>query len=56
MIYKIDGTIEQTISMKINEDLAFPDKIKINKAVLYSFNRKPREKVWKDGTGKVSRD
>ncbi|WP_215700240.1 enolase C-terminal domain-like protein [Clostridium sp. MCC353] len=56
MIYKIDGIIEQNIGMKINEGLAFPDKIRIKKAVLYSFNRKPREKVWKDGTGKVSRD
>lgn len=56
MIYNIDGVIEQNIAMKINEDLAFPDKVRIKKAVLYSFNKKAREKVWKDGTGKVSRE
>ena len=27
--YMIDGEIEQTIAMKINEGLAFPDKIRI---------------------------
>lgn len=56
MIYKINETMEQNIAMKINENMAFPDKLKIQKAVLYTFNRKPREKVWKDGTGRVSRD
>ena len=56
MIYNIDGVIEQNIAMKINEDLAFPDKVRIKKAVLYSFNKKAREKVCKDGTGKVSRE
>lgn len=54
--YMIDGEIEQTIAMKINEGLAFPDKIRIVRAELYTFNKKPREKVWKDGTGKVSRE
>lgn len=54
--YRIDNEIEQTIAMKINEELAFPDQISIVRAELYTFNKKPRAKVWKDGTGKVSRE
>ena len=54
--YMIDEEIEQTIAMKINEDLSFPDKIRIVRAELFTFNKKPRAKVWKDGTGKVSRE
>lgn len=55
LVYKVEEGIEQTIAMKINEGLAFPEKIRIERAVLYTFNPKPREKVWKDGTGKVQR-
>lgn len=55
LVYKTEEGIEQTIAMKINEGLAFPEKIQIKRAVLYTFNPKPREKVWKDGTGKVQR-
>jgi len=55
LIYNIDDNIKQTIAMKINENMAFPDKIKIKKAVLYTFKPKPRAQVWKDGTGKVQK-
>ena len=54
-VYSIDKDIHQTIAMKINEGLAFPEKIKLQKAVLYTFNAKPRKQIWKDGTGKVQK-
>jgi L-alanine-DL-glutamate epimerase-like enolase superfamily enzyme len=56
MIYTVDGEIRQNVAMKLNEGFSFPEKIRIVRAELYTFNRKKREKVWKDGTGKVSRD
>lgn len=46
--------IVQTIQMKVNQGLAFPDPIVIRKAELYHFRPQPREKVWKDGTGRIS--
>ena len=51
----VNGEIEQHIRMHINTGLAFDDKIRIVKAKLYTFNPKPREKTWKDGTGKVQK-
>ena len=51
MIYSINGEVDQHICMKINEDFAFPEKIKLTRAVLYTFQPKPRKQVWKDGTG-----
>ena len=42
--YVIDGEIEQTIAMKLNEGLAFPDRIRIVRAELYTFNKRPRVK------------
>ena len=53
--YMVNGEIEQHIRMHINTGLAFDDKIRIVKAKLYTFNPKPREKTWKDGTGKVQK-
>ena len=55
MIYSINGEVDQHICMKINEDFAFPEKIKLARAVLYTFQPKPRKQVWKDGTGKVQK-
>ncbi len=55
MKYIIDGEIEQHIRMHINEGFSFPEKIKIVKAELFSFKPGKREKVWKDGTGRVQR-
>ena len=55
MIYSINGEVDQHICMKINEDFAFPEKIKLTRAVLYTFQPKPRKQVWKDGTGKVQK-
>ena len=56
LVWKIEDGIEQTIAMKINESLAFPEKIRLKKAVLYTFNPKPRDCTWKDGTGRVSKE
>lgn len=53
--YQMEPGIVQTIQMKLNQGLAFPDKIVIRKAELYHFHPQPREKVWKDGTGRISR-
>lgn len=53
--YQMEPGIVQTIQMKLNQGLAFPDKIVIRKAELYHFRPQPREKVWKDGTGRISR-
>ena len=50
--YMIGGKIRQVISQKINEDLAFPEKIRIVKAEYYTFVPQPRKTPWKDGTGK----
>lgn len=40
MIYSINGEVDQHICMKINEDFAFPEKIKLTRAVLYTFQPK----------------
>lgn len=53
--YQMEPGIVQTIQMKLNQGLAFPDPIVIRKAELYHFHPQPREKVWKDGTGRISR-
>ena len=53
--YQMEPGIVQTIQMKVNQGLAFPDPIVIRKAELYHFRPQPREKVWKDGTGRISR-
>lgn len=53
--YQMEPGIVQTIQMKLNQGLAFPDKIVIRKAELYHFRPQSREKVWKDGTGRISR-
>lgn len=53
--YQMEPGIIQTVAMKINEDLAFPEKIRIRKAELYHFKPQPRAKIWKDGTGRISR-
>lgn len=53
--YQMEPGIVQTIQMKLNQGLAFPDPIVIRKAELYHFRPQPREKVWKDGTGRISR-
>ena len=53
--YEMEPGIVQTIQMKLNEGLAFPDSIQIRKAELYHYRSQPREKIWKDGTGRVSR-
>ena len=53
--YQMEPGIVQTIQMKVNQGLAFPDPIVIRKAELYHFHPQPREKVWKDGTGRISR-
>ena len=50
--YMVNGTYRQVIRQKINEDLAFQEKIRIVKAELITFNEKPRKTLWKDGTGK----
>lgn len=53
--YQMEPGIVQTIQMKVNQGLAFPDPIVIRKAELYHFHPQPRKKVWKDGTGRISR-
>lgn len=53
--YMIDGQIRQVIRQKINEDMSFPDRIRIERAELYTFSPRPRATTWKDGTGKVQR-
>ena len=53
--YMIDGQFRQVIRQKINEDLAFPEKIRIEKAELSVYSPRPRKTIWKDGTGKVQR-
>ncbi len=50
--YMINGNIRQVIRQKINEELAFPEKIRIVKAEYYTFKPQPRKTPWKDGTGK----
>jgi len=52
LIYNYNG-VEQHIVQMINDGFSFPEKIKIVKAELYTFNRMPRETVWKDGTGRI---
>lgn len=53
--YSINGEVEQTIRMKINEEFVFSEKIKLMKAVLYTFRPQKRKQIWKDGTGKVQK-
>ena len=48
--YRVNGEYRQVIRQKINEDMAFPEKIRIMKAELFLFNEKPRKTLWKDGT------
>ena len=55
LLWRIADRIDQQISMKINEELAFSERFRIERAELYSFRELPRRKIWKDGTGKVQR-
>ncbi len=55
MIIFDHGEVDQHICMKINEDFAFRKKFKLTRAVLYTFQPKPRKQVWNDGTGKVQK-
>lgn len=53
--YQMEPGIVQTVAMKINRDLAFPETISIRRAELFHFKPQPRAKIWKDGTGRISR-